>query len=50
VIINKISNSKYHHIVTFRKLLKARVFTGKNSSFWTESIARILVEGNINEN
>ncbi|EDF6232813.1 hypothetical protein ACX9Q3_002220 [Klebsiella oxytoca] len=47
-IVHKIGNSKFQHHLIFRKLFHSRVFPGKNTAFWTDKIAKILIEGNTN--
>lgn len=47
-IVHKIGNSKFQHHLIFRNLLASRVFAGKNTAFWTDKIAKILIEGNTN--
>lgn len=49
-IVHKIGNSKFQHVVMFRKLFDARVIAGRNTAFWTFKIAEILIEGNSNGN
>lgn len=47
-IVHKIGNCKFSHHLIFRQLFDARVFPRKNTSFWTDKIATILIEGNTN--
>lgn len=47
-IVHKIGNSKFQHHLLFRKLFYSRVFSGKNTAFWTDKIAKILIQGNAN--
>lgn len=47
-IVHKIGNSKFQHNPLFRKLYDSRVFSGKNTGFWSHKIAQIIIEGNRN--
>ncbi|PHM72213.1 hypothetical protein Xekj_00491 [Xenorhabdus sp. KJ12.1] len=47
-IVHKIGNCKFQHNVLLRSLHESRVFAGKNTFFWTDKIAKILIEGNTN--
>ncbi|EOC0011721.1 hypothetical protein ACI0X9_003408 [Cronobacter turicensis] len=50
VIKLRIGNAKFQHNLIYRHLYEARVFAGKNTSFWTHKVAQILIEGNTNGN
>ncbi|MDT7487993.1 hypothetical protein [Citrobacter koseri] len=48
-VAKRIGQVRYRHYALTRQLESARVFSGKNTFFWTESIARIISEGNSDE-
>lgn len=48
-VAKRIGQIRYRHYLLSRQLESARVFSGKNTFFWTECIARIISEGNSDE-